>query len=108
MDMKFKYDTESGCAYIGDASRKVKFSMGLLDAFVIDFDFNHKVTGVEIIDAKDVLDDFNIDINKIKKVRITTRHTENYFVVTLIFTVVGGKREISIPLTSQIAKSIKN
>ena len=93
--MKFEYDAESGCAYVGDASKKVKFGMELLDAFVIDFDFNHKVVGVEIIDAKDVLSDFNIDVNKIKKVKMATKYTENYFVVTLMFAIAGRERNIN-------------
>ena len=96
--MKFNYDSESGCAYIGDSDKKVKSSIGLMNTFVVDMDFKGKVSGVEIIDANAVLKDFKIDVNKVEQVGMNVKHTDNYFAVILTFKQAGIEKEIVIPV----------
>lgn len=102
--MKFQYDSESGTAYIGYPKKKVKFSLDLMDAFVIDIGFDKKVVGIEIIDAKEVLKDFGVNYKKIENVKMNVKHTENYFIVILAFKQKNVSKDIAIPLSPALAR----
>ena len=101
--MNFKYDKESGCAYIGDTNKKVKYSIGVANTFIIDLDFSDNIIGIEIIEAEEVLKDFKININKIKNVGMKFKKTNNYFAVTLIFKQEGIEKEMLLPVASAVS-----
>lgn len=49
------YNKEEDILYISDKSKTVKYSFGLGDAFVVDFDERDRVVGLEVLDASEIL-----------------------------------------------------
>ena len=102
--MKFYYDPEANCGYIGNQKKKVRYSREFLDAFVVDFDYQNKIVGVEIIDAKEVLRDFGIEIKNIENVEIKVKHAPNYLIIILLFKAKDKVRNIAIPVSPMAMK----
>lgn len=62
----FIYNEKEDTLYLSDKSKAVKYSIGIEDIFVIDFDENNRVIGLEILDASEAI--YNISKNILKHI----------------------------------------
>lgn len=80
--MNFVYNKEEDILLLSDPSKEVKYSLGVGDMFVIDFDSNDKVVGLEILDASETI--FGVSkkiLENIKEVYIGAQYRQDIIVV---------------------------
>lgn len=70
--VKFDYDYKWDALYIYKENEKAKFSVDVLDNFVIDIGFKEEVVGLELLNASKVLKLPKKALKNIKAAKLTT------------------------------------
>lgn len=80
----FIYNENEDILYIGDMSKTAKYSLSFRDIFIIDFDLNNKVIGIEILDASEIIYGFSKKVLKnIKEAYITAQYKDDLIIIAI-------------------------
>lgn len=102
--VKIDYDYEYDILYIHRENGRAKFSIEVLENFVIDIGFDNKVVGLEIFDASKVLKVAKKELKNIKKARLATiMRKEVYGVIYSIqLEKVNVESQLQIPVAGRL------
>jgi len=98
--VKVDYDWKHDILYIYKENERAKFSVEVLNNFVIDIGFDNKVVGLEIFDASKTLRIAKKELKNIKKAKLATLIRKGVYGVaySLRLEKVNVESELQIPV----------
>ena len=102
--VKVDYDYKWDILYVYKEGEKAKFSVEVLDNFVVDIDFKGQAMGLEILNASSVLKVSKKELKEIKTAKLATLiKGELYWVMySLQFNKSSLESELQIPVGARL------
>lgn len=100
------YDKEFNILYIYKEGMKAKFSIEVLDNFILDIGFKGTVVGIEILDASKILKVSKIQLENVKNANISTLIKNKGIVVffQIEFAKTKIESQIAVPAAIMLRK----
>mgnify|MGYP001170000577 CR=1 FL=1 len=98
MKFSFNYDEKEDILYIHNEDI-VKFSLNFHDMFIIDFNHNNKVVGIEVIDASEVIYDLKkSSLKTLEHASINAKYRDGVITVLLLLKSKEETTRTSVPI----------
>ena len=99
---KVSYDSDVDALYLRKQGEPIKFSMHVLENFILDSSSGNKIVGLEILNASKVLNISKSELKEIKGGSVSTLSLREFFGVkySLVFQKERIESQIAVPVST--------
>ncbi len=99
---KVSYDPEVDALYVRKVGEPIKFSINVLENFILDASSENKIVGLEILNASKILKISKSELKEIKGGNVSTLSLREFFGVkySLVFPRERVESQIAVPASA--------
>ena len=101
---KVSYDPDVDALYLRKQGEPIKFSISVLENFILDSNSGNKIVGLEILNASKVLNISKAELKEIKGGNVSTLSMKEFFGVkySLIFPKERIESQVAVPISHRL------